>query len=319
MGCKGIRMKIVFMGTPMFAVESLKALHEKYEVVMVVTQPDTLQGRKQILTPPTIKVEAEKLGIPIQQPNKITDKNMVSLLQTVKADVFVVAAYGQILSKEILEIPTFGCLNIHASLLPRWRGAGPIQRAIMAGDDKTGITIMKMDEGLDTGDMLYKMETDILPTDTAGSLHDRLALLGSEAIVYAIENLNMLLPVKQDDSLATYASMLDKNSGSICWDSKAQEVDFLVRGVNPWPGAFTCERDSKNKFKVWAGKVIPLVHDKNPGEILECSEKGILVACGKDAYLITEIQRIGGKRMDMHAFLCGSDMSGKCFQEEEYM
>ena len=235
-------MKIVFMGTPDFAAGALDALIKAgYEITAVVTQPDRPKGRSKELLPPPVKVCALEHGIPVMQPKKIRTPESVEELKQYPADIYIVAAFGQILSREILEIPRFGCLNIHASLLPKYRGASPIQHVIIDGEEKTGITIMQMDAGIDTGDMLYKKEVEISPDDNYETLHDKLTVLGGEAIVEALSLLEAgkLTPEKQDDSTSCYASLIQKNMGEIDFSKSAVSVDRLIRGMTPWPSAYT--------------------------------------------------------------------------------
>ena len=235
-------MKIVFMGTPDFAAGALKSLIEAgHEITAVVTQPDKAKGRSQELLPPPVKVVALEHGIPVLQPVRIKRPEEVEKLKQYPADIYVVAAFGQILSQEILDIPEFGCLNIHASLLPKYRGASPIQHVIIDGEEKTGITIMQMDAGLDTGDMLYQKEIVISPKDTYASLHDKLMVLGGEAIVEALPLLEQgkLVPRKQEDALSCYAHLIDKTMGELDFTKSAEILDRLIRGLNPWPSPKT--------------------------------------------------------------------------------
>ena len=250
-------MKIVFMGTPDFAAGALKSLIEAgHEITAVVTQPDKAKGRSQELLPPPVKVVALEHGIPVLQPVRIKRPEEVEKLKQYPADIYVVAAFGQILSQEILDIPEFGCLNIHASLLPKYRGASPIQHVIIDGEEKTGITIMQMDAGLDTGDMLYQKEIVISPKDTYASLHDKLMVLGGEAIVEALPLLEQgkLVPRKQEDALSCYAHLIDKTMGELDFTKSAEILDRLIRGLNPWPSAYTTYHGKQ--LKVWEAEPV---------------------------------------------------------------
>lgn len=304
-------MKIVFMGTPDFAAGALDALIKAgYEITAVVTQPDRPKGRSKELLPPPVKVCALEHGIPVMQPKKIRTPESVEELKQYPADIYIVAAFGQILSREILEIPRFGCLNIHASLLPKYRGASPIQHVIIDGEEKTGITIMQMDAGIDTGDMLYKKEVEISPDDNYETLHDKLTVLGGEAIVEALSLLEAgkLTPEKQDDSTSCYASLIQKNMGEIDFSKSAVSVDRLIRGMTPWPSAYTFYQGKQ--LKIW--KAIPdaseKVSDRRPGEILRVDKESVTVATGEGTLKILELQLEGKKRMYAHDFLLGVRM-----------
>lgn len=304
-------MKIVFMGTPDFAAGALDALIKAgYEITAVVTQPDRPKGRSKELLPPPVKVCALEHGIPVMQPKKIRTPESVEELKQYPADIYIVAAFGQILSREILEIPRFGCLNIHASLLPKYRGASPIQHVIIDGEEKTGITIMQMDAGIDTGDMLYKKEVEINPDDNYETLHDKLTVLGGEAIVEALSLLEAgkLTPEKQDDSASCYASLIQKNMGEIDFSKSAVSVDRLIRGMTPWPSAYTFYQGKQ--LKIW--KAIPdaseKVSDRRPGEILRVDKESVTVATGEGTLKILELQLEGKKRMYAHDFLLGVRM-----------
>ena len=304
-------MKIVFMGTPDFAAGALDALIKAgYEITAVVTQPDRPKGRSKELLPPPVKVCALEHGIPVMQPKKIRTPESVEELKQYPADIYIVAAFGQILSREILEIPRFGCLNIHASLLPKYRGASPIQHVIIDGEEKTGITIMQMDAGIDTGDMLYKKEVEINPDDNYETLHDKLTVLGGEAIVEALSLLEAgkLTQEKQDDSTSCYASLIQKNMGEIDFSKSAVSVDRLIRGMTPWPSAYTFYQGKQ--LKIW--KAIPdaseKVSDRRPGEILRVDKESVTVATGEGTLKILELQLEGKKRMYAHDFLLGVRM-----------
>lgn len=303
-------MKIVFMGTPDFAAGALKSLIEAgHEITAVVTQPDKAKGRRQELLPPPVKVVALEHGIPVLQPVRIKRPEEVEKLKQYPADIYVVAAFGQILSQEILDIPEFGCLNIHASLLPKYRGASPIQHVIIDGEEKTGITIMQMDAGLDTGDMLYQKEIVISPKDTYASLHDKLMVLGGEAIVEALPLLEQgkLVPRKQEDALSCYAHLIDKTMGELDFTKSAEILDRLIRGLNPWPSAYTTYHGKQ--LKVWEAEPVKSPKAGKPGEILAVEKDAVLVAAGSGALRITSLQLSGKKRMSAHDFLLGVRMT----------
>ena len=303
-------MKIVFMGTPDFAAGALKSLIEAgHEITAVVTQPDKAKGRSQELLPPPVKVVALEHGIPVLQPVRIKRPEEVEKLKQYPADIYVVAAFGQILSQEILDIPEFGCLNIHASLLPKYRGASPIQHVIIDGEEKTGITIMQMDAGLDTGDMLYQKEIVISPKDTYASLHDKLMVLGGEAIVEALPLLEQgkLVPRKQEDALSCYAHLIDKTMGELDFTKSAELLDRLIRGLNPWPSAYTTYHGKQ--LKVWEAEPVKSPKAGKPGEILAVEKDAVLVAAGSGALRITSLQLSGKKRMSAHDFLLGVRMT----------
>lgn len=302
-------MKIVFMGTPDFAAGALKSLIEAgHEITAVVTQPDRAKGRSQELLPPPVKVVALEHGIPVLQPVRIKRPEEVEKLKQYPADIYVVAAFGQLLSQEILDIPEFGCLNIHASLLPKYRGASPIQHVIIDGEEKTGITIMQMDAGLDTGDMLYQKEIVISPKDTYASLHDKLMVLGGEAIVEALPLLEQgkLVPRKQEDALSCYAHLIDKTMGELDFTKSAEILDRLIRGLNPWPSAYTTYHGKQ--LKVWEAEPVKSSKAGKPGEILAVEKDAVLVAAGSGALRITSLQLSGKKRMSAHDFLLGVRM-----------
>lgn len=303
-------MKIIFMGTPDFSVPTLKTLIDsKHEVVACYTQPDKAKGRGKKLQMTPVKEVCLEAGIPVYQPKRIRNKEEVEKFQAIDADIAVVIAYGQILPKSILDAPKHGCINIHASLLPKLRGAAPYQWAVVNGDDVTGITTMQMDVGMDTGDMLLKTIINIDPLETAGSLHDKLMVSGGDLI---LETLNLadkgeLQPIKQIEEEATYAPMLDKNHGHIDWSKDAVEIERLVRGLNPWPSAFTHVDD---KFlKIFGAEVVDVEVDTKevqPGTILEILPKvGFIVMCKDQGLLVKDIQLQGKKRMDAPSFMRG--------------
>ncbi|BBI98318.1 methionyl-tRNA formyltransferase [Ferrigenium kumadai] len=295
-------MKIIFAGTPQFAASALDALLKEHQIVAVLTQPDRPAGRGMQLTASPVKQLALQHGLPVLQPATLKTEEAQREIAALGADVMVVAAYGLILPKAVLQLPRYGCLNIHASLLPRWRGAAPIQRAILAGDAETGITIMQMDEGLDTGDMLLRHACPITPTDTAATLHDKLAELGASSIVEALRLLqeSSLNPVKQDDAAATYAAKLLKSEGQIDWRLDALHIERAVRAFNPFPACAAGFNDAT--IKVWQVALVQGAHSE-PGRVLAVDKQGITVACGKDALRLEVLQRPGGKAQPASQFL----------------
>jgi methionyl-tRNA formyltransferase len=296
-------MRIVFIGTGEIGVPTLRALlNSEHEVVAVVTQPDKRVGREQRIEPPPIKKEIAKTRIPILQPARIKDQQATEEIRDFAPDVIVVVAYGQILPRGVLEIPRLACLNLHASLLPRWRGAAPIQAAIAAGDRETGITVMYMDEGLDTGDILLQRSVEILSNDTGGSLHDRLAQIAPEAL---LESLRLLSPgnasrIPQDNARATYAPKLKREHGLIDWSESAEAIERKIRAYNPWPGAFM--KVDRQNLKVFSASIVDL--NGQPGEVLR-SDKDLVVATGKGALSLAEVQLQGKRRMSAAEFLRG--------------
>ena len=301
-------MKIIFAGTPAFAATALEALIQAgHNIVMVLTQPDRPAGRGMQMTASAVKLLAQQHHLPILQPASLKNADAQTQLQSLNADVMVVAAYGLILPPAILAIPRFGCLNIHASLLPRWRGAAPIQRAILAGDHETGITIMQMDAGLDTGDMLLKHTIAIAPDDTTQSLHDKLSLLGGQSIVEALRLLQQcqLIPIPQNGDQASYAAKITKSEAEIDWRMTAQQIDRMVRAFNPSPGAYSFFRN--NLLKIWQASATHEGAGK-PGEIVAFGASGILVACGSGSLRIEAMQKSGGKKMTAADFLAGNQV-----------
>lgn len=299
-------MRIVFMGTPDFAVPSLQALIDAgHDVCAVYTQPDKPQGRKQILTAPPVKTLALEHDIPVFQPNTLKNEDEQARLRELAPEVIIVVAYGKLLPKAVLDIPPHGCINVHGSLLPRWRGAAPIQWAVIAGDEKAGVTTMQMAEGLDTGDMLLTYETTVGETETAGELFDRLAQSGAELLTQTLVKLDEIEPRPQDDAQSCYAHMLDKQMAVIDWSKSAHEIDCLIRGLNPWPIALTTL--SGERLKVFAAE--KAAGNGEPGTVLEANpKKGLTVACGEGALKLTEIQLVGGKRMKATDFLRGHSL-----------
>ena len=295
-------MKLIFAGTPEFAAQALAALLAAgHEVALVLTQPDRPAGRGMKLMPSAVKQLALQHRLPVAQPLSLKQADAQQMLRGTGAELMVVAAYGLILPPAVLAIPPRGCLNIHASLLPRWRGAAPIQRAILAGDSDTGITIMQMDVGLDTGAMLLKHRLPIAATDTTGCLHDKLARAGGEAIVAALAELDRLPAEPQDDALACYAAKLTKEEARLDWRLSAAVLARAVRGYNPFPAAFTLLEGAP--LKIWQAE--PAGGAGQPGEVLAADAAGVLVACGDGALRVTELQCAGGKRLPAAAFLAG--------------
>ena len=311
-------MKVVFMGTPDFSVGALEAiLAAGHQVPAVVTQPDKPKGRGKEVQVTPVKACAQAHGIPVFQPVKVRDKEAVEVLRSYQADVFVVAAFGQILSEEILTMPRYGCVNIHASLLPKYRGAGPIQWAIINGEEKTGVTIMQMDKGIDTGDMLLKTEVMIDPKETGDSLHDKLARAGAELIVEALPKIERgeLVPVRQKDEESCYAKMLQKSMGQIDWQQSAKKLDCLIRGLISWPGA--CTRFRGKNLKIWEEEVVSKEALTLSGVTMEgdgASAPGTVAGVSKDAFYvwtgdgilkILSVQPEGKRRMPVKEFLLG--------------
>lgn len=310
-------MNVVFMGTPDFAVAALEAIIEAgHRVTAVVTQPDKPKGRGGIMQMPPVKVCAVAHGIPVFQPVKIKDAESIDMLRTYAADVFVVAAFGQILSEEILNMPRFGCVNIHASLLPKYRGAAPIQWAIINGDKTTGVTIMQMDKGIDTGDMFCKQEVTISPRETGDSLHDKLAQAGAKLIVEALPKIESgdMTPVKQNDEESSYVKMLQKSMGKIDWQQSAQSLDCLIRGLISWPGAFTV-RNGKI-LKIWEEEAVTdeelrkneaacVITDGAAGTVVLVEKDAFYVQTGDGILKISAVQPEGKKRMAVKDYLLG--------------
>jgi len=301
------QQRLVFAGTPQFAAIALRALLDAgHEIAAVYTQPDRPAGRGRKLQPGPVKQLALEHGIPVSQPDNFKSDAALAELADWQADRMIVAAYGLLLPQQVLDIPAHGCLNIHASLLPRWRGAAPIQRAILAGDRETGITIMQMDVGLDTGDILLKLPCPIAPNDTGGSLHDKLATLGGEAIVQTLANLDNLTPQPQDDSQATYARKLDKAEARVDWHQPAARLAREVRAFNPWPVSHT--RLEGESLRIWhaeAREISDAVTVQVPGTVVSTDSEGIGVACGQGLLLLQQIQPAGSKAMSAAAFLNG--------------
>lgn len=295
-------MKIVFAGTPAFAAIALRALLDaRHEVTLVLTQPDRPAGRGLRPQPSAVKQLAEQRGLTLAQPAGLKDPGVVREIAAASPEVMVVAAYGLLLPESLLTLPPLGCINIHASLLPRWRGAAPIQRALLAGDASTGVTVMQMEKGLDTGPILLQESVPIDARDTAATLHDKLAQLGARLIVRAL--IERPAARAQDSALATYAPRIDKLEPEIDWHRSAEEIERQVRAFNPSPGAYT--RWGSTTLKIWDATVEPSITGK-PGAVCTHDASGIVVACGRGALRITEVQRAGAKRLAAAAFLAGT-------------
>lgn len=301
-------IRIVYMGTPDFAVEPLEAIIKAgYEVAAVVTQPDKQKGRGKEVKMTPVKVCALRHGIPVFQPVKIKEPEAVAELEKYQADLFVVAAFGQLLSEEILNMPEYGCINIHASLLPAYRGAAPIQWAVLNGEKESGVTIMQMDKGLDTGDMLLKRSVELSPKETGDSLHDKLMHLGAELIVEALSKLEKgeLVPEKQKDELSSYAKKLTKAMGQIDWSKDAVSLERWIRGLNSWPSAYTFF--GGKTLKIWEAQVTEEngAQKAEPGQVVSVSREGFTVACGQGELQILSLQLEGKKRVSTREFLLG--------------
>ena len=302
-------MKVIFMGTPDFAVGTLEALIEAgHEVGLAVTQPDKPKGRGKEMQYTPVKECALKHDIPVFQPIRVREAECIEELRKYNADIMVVVAFGQILPKEILEMCTYGCVNVHASLLPKYRGSAPIQWAIIDGEEVTGVTTMQMDEGLDTGDMLLKTEIPVEPKETGGSLFDKLAQAGAELCVETLEALQngTVTPIPQGETTTAYAKMLDKQLGDINWNKTAVEIERLIRGLTPWPSAYT--NWNEKVMKIWDAEVSDIdveMEDAKPGTIVKVEKDAFYVQTGDGLLKVCELQIPGKKRMDAGAFLRG--------------
>lgn len=307
---------IIFAGTPEFACPALKhLLHSGYRVSAVYTQPDRPAGRGRQLQASAVKKLALEAQLPVYQPEKLKNNiQAIDELRSLKPDLMVVAAYGLILPPEVLAIPKYGCVNIHASLLPRWRGAAPIQRAIQAGDDQTGVGIMAMAAGLDTGDVYLSRCLPIEPQDTAASLHDKLATLGATTLIEALPGIlsGELIPVPQDESHATYAEKLTKAEAKIEWSLPASVIDRNVRAFYPWPIAYTNWHDGKN-IRILSGYALEHTTDATAGTIIKANAEGLVVATGAGQYVITYLQPEGRKAMKVQDYLNAHDVTNKWF------
>jgi methionyl-tRNA formyltransferase len=301
-----ISVKVIFMGTPDFSVGALEAIIEAgHEVVAVVTQPDKKKGRGNQVQFPPVKEIAIKHNLPVYQPAKVKDEEFVKILGELGPDIIVVSAFGQILPKSILDMAKYGCINIHASLLPKYRGAAPIQWSIIDGEEKTGVTIMQMDEGLDTGDILEVEEVKIEDKETGGSLFDKLSEIGAKLVVKTMEHIEagQVIPVKQDNEKSNYAKMLTKELGNIDFNMSAVDIERLIRGLTPWPSAYT--KLNGKTLKIWDADVIDKEYEGIVGEIVDVDKQAIYVKTGKNTLAINELQLEGKKRMDTKSFLLG--------------
>lgn len=302
-------MKVIFMGTPDFAVGTLKSLiASEHEVTAVVTQPDKPKGRGKAMQFPPVKEVAVEAGIPVLQPGRVREPETVEAIRNIEADVIVVVAFGQIIPKEILTMKKYGCINVHASLLPKYRGAAPIQWAVIDGEKESGVTTMQMDEGLDTGDMLLKAVVPLEKEETGGSLFDKLSSTGAGLLLETLAGLEKgtILPEKQGESPTAYAKMLKKEMGLIDWTKSAEELERLVRGLNPWPSAYS--HLNGKTLKIWQAEVEERDSENEPGTVVFVSKDGFGVQTGKGILKIRELQLEGKKRMDAGAFLRGYQM-----------
>jgi methionyl-tRNA formyltransferase len=307
-------LKIVYAGTPDFAVPALQSLiNSGHKVVAVYTQPDRPAGRGRKVQFGPVKQVAVDAGIPVEQPLSLKDEDAQQILNAYDADVMIVAAYGLILPQAVLDMPRYGCLNIHGSLLPRWRGAAPIHRAIETGDTETGVTIMQMALGLDTGDMLLKRTCPITAEDTSQTIHDRLASDGAEALLEVLDLIEKdgLEPVVQDDALTTYAEKLNKAEAEIDWSQSAKDIDLKIRAFNPWPVAFTLLNGKP--LRIYMSKVVEENSDQKPGTVISESSEGIVIATGDGVLSFSRLQLPGKKAMDVKDFINGQSLMGNVF------
>lgn len=301
-------MRVVFMGTPEFAVPTLEALLEVHEVVGVFTQPDKPKGRGKAMAFPPVKEKALEHNIPVYQPVKVREKSVVEEIRKMNPDAIVVVAFGQILPESILNIPKYGCINVHASLLPKYRGAAPMQWSIIDGEEETGITTMYMAKGLDTGDMILKEVVKLDPKETGETLHDKLSVLGGPLLIETLKQLEAGTAPRtpQDDSLSCYASMLTKELGCIDWNKDAASIERLIRGLNSWPSAYTLWNGKT--MKIWDSDVVAYAGSEENGTVVAKDKHSFTVKCGENALKILELQLQGKKRMNTQAFLVGNQM-----------
>ena len=299
-------MRVIFMGTPDFAVGTLEAVVKAgHEVVLAVTQPDKPKGRGNTMQFPPVKEKALEYGIEVYQPKRVREPECVAYLKQYEPDIIIVVAFGQILSTEILEMPKYGCVNVHASLLPKYRGAAPIQWAVINGEKISGVTTMRMNEGIDTGDIIEQAELALAPDETGGSLFDRLAEVGAELCVHTLTEIEAGRAVytKQEEAEATHVGMIKKQFGKIDWTKSAEEIERLIRGLNPWPSAYTSLNGKT--LKIWKASVQPGGEPADAGKIVLVSKKEIGVQTGRDILILQELQLEGKKRMSADAFLRG--------------
>lgn len=299
-------MRVIFLGTPEFALPSLEILHQSgHAILSVVTRPDRPKGRGGKLTPPPVKVMAQRMQLMVLQPAKIKDPSFIDGLRALKPDIIVVVAFGQILPPAILDLPLYGCINLHASLLPQYRGAAPIQWAIINGDEETGVTTIRMDPGMDTGDLLLRERVSILPTDTAGSLSTRLAERGADLMLRTLQGIESgkIVPVPQDHAQATLAPLLEKEAGEINWAQPAINILNRIRGLDPWPGAYTFY--GQERWRIWKAMRGGEAARGVPGKVVKISRQGISIATGKGLLDLLEVQPANGRRMTVQEFLSG--------------
>lgn len=299
-------MRVIFMGTPDFAVETLEEIIKaEHEVVLVVSQPDKAVGRSKALKYTPVKACAIEHGIEVYQPERVREEACVEYLRGYAPDIIIVEAFGQIIPKAILDMPRYGCVNVHASLLPKYRGAAPIQWAVINGDMVTGVTTMRMDEGLDTGDMIMKQEVIIREDETSGSLFERLSKIGAELCVRTMAAIEagIAIYIPQDEKEATHTRKIEKELGSIDWTRDAKTIECLIRGLDPWPSAYT--RMNDKTLKIWKAKAVSGESGVAPGCIVKIEKSGITVQTGEGMLLLTEVQLEGKKRMSVEAFLNG--------------
>ncbi len=300
-------MKIVFMGTPEFAVPTLDALYNSgHNIALVITQQDKPKGRGKKVLPTPVKEKALELDLEVYQPTSVNSQEAINRLKEIKPDCIVVAAFGQILKKEVLNIPKYGCLNVHASLLPKYRGAAPINWAVINGEEKTGITIMEMDEGLDTGNILKMREIPIEEDDDSSTIAHKLAILGGQLIVETLDDIEKgnITKIPQDDKLSTYAPMLSKKMGRIDWNENGENIKNLVRGLKPWPLAFTVYKGQN--IKVHKVRKVEKFSDKPNGTVVKVSKEGIFVNCKDSCIVIEELQFPGKKKLHVEEYLRGN-------------
>lgn len=305
-------MDIIFAGTPDFSVPILESLHkEGYNIKMVITQQDRPKGRGKQMQPTPVKEKALELGLEVYQPKNINSRESLDKIKKADPEVIVVVAYGQIFKTEILNLPKYGCINIHASILPKYRGAAPINWVLINGEKETGVTIMQMEEGLDSGDMYYKKRIDITQEDDAFTIHDKLSILGAEAIVESLDKIVIkeLEGEEQDHSLSTYAPMLSRDTGKIDWNKKNFEIVNLIRGVKGWPSATTYYEDEK--IKIHLAKTIDEDYSDIPGEIIKVDDDGVLVQTGKGSILIEELQFPNKRKMNVSEYIQGNEIKEK--------
>jgi methionyl-tRNA formyltransferase len=302
-------MQVVFMGTPDFAVPALSCLHQSdHNLILVVTQPDRPKGRGRKLTPPPVKIAAEKMGYEIYQPGAVFDVKLEEKISNLRPDLVVVVAFGFILTRRLLEIPRFGAVNIHASLLPKYRGPAPIQWAIINGEDTTGVTAIQMDEKMDTGDILLAEETEIASDETSATLHDRLSELGGDLLIRVMNQIadGSTASMPQDHARATYCTLLKKQDGHINWSLPAERIEAVIRGVTPWPGAYTVYGDKR--LKIFKAKVESITVEEPPGTVTRSFFGEMRVATGKGVLSIQEVQSGSGKRLFIKEFVLGNQI-----------